>query len=397
REGTLAVTLLQDLFMKKSKKRRSVWVHPILQKRKNHGEFHQLIQELRLDNGRFKAYFRVDKDQFDYILRKVGPSISKWSFCHETISPAQQLCICFLRYCCIPDLRTIAFSYRVGHSTVAGIIKDVCEAIWDNLVEEYMPPPNRERWREIAADFQQMWNFPNCVGAVDGKHIVIQAPASSSSLYFNYKGSFSIILLVVVDARYRFQVVDVGAYGRSSDGGTLAVSAFGRALCQGSLGIPEDKSLPGAEHLGPMPHVFVADEAFPLRRHMMRPHPGQNIGREKRLYNYRLSRARRMVECSFGILATQWRLYRRVLGVTPEMAEKAIKATCILHNLLRVDQAEDHPQAPSSEPDSSARAMGDLHRMSSNNSSREAITIREKFTQYFSSTEGAVPWQENII
>ncbi len=81
------------------------------------------------------------------------------------------------------------------------------------------------------------------------------------------------------------------------------------------------------------------------------------------------------------------------------MAEKAVKATCILHNLLRVDQVEDHPQAPSSEPDatSTARAMGDLHRMSSNNSSREAITIREKFNQYFSSTEGAVPCQENII
>ncbi len=216
--------------------------------------------------------------------------------------------------------KTIAFSYRVGHSTVVGIINDVCEAIWDNLVEEFMPQPNRERWREIAADFQRMWNFPNCVGTVDGKHIVIQAPASSGSLY-------SIILLAVVDARYCFQVVDVGAYGRSSDGGTLAVSAFGRALCQGSLGIPEDKPLPGAEHLGLMPHVFVADEAFPLRRHMMRPHPGQNIGREERLYNYRLSRARRMVECSFGILAAQWRLYRRVLGVIPEMAEKAASST----------------------------------------------------------------------
>uniref|UniRef100_A0A671S3X4 Zgc:194221 n=1 Tax=Sinocyclocheilus anshuiensis TaxID=1608454 RepID=A0A671S3X4_9TELE len=353
-----------------------VWVHPILQKRKNHGEFHQLIQELRLDNGRFKAYFRVDKDQFDYILRKVGPSISKQSFCRETISPAQRLCIC-LRYLATGD------SLRPSPSPYG-------TTLWKNTCHHLT-----ERWREIAADFQQMWNFPNCVGAVDGKHIVIQAPASSGSLYFNYKGSFSIILLAVVDAQYRFQVVDVGAYGQSSDGGTLAVSAFGRALCQGSLGIPEDKSLPGAEHLGP--HVFVADEAFPLRRHMMRPHPGQNIGREKRLYNYRLSRARRMVECSFGILATQWRLYRRVLGVTPEMAEKAIKATCILHNLLRVDQVEDHPQAPSSEPDSSARAMGDLHRMSSNNSSCEAITIREKFTQYFSSTEGAVPWQENII
>ncbi len=68
-----------------------------------------------------------------------------------------------------------------------------------------------------------------------------------------------------MDARYLFRVVDVGAFSRNSDGVTLAASAFGQARREEKLHLPKDAPLPGADHLGPMPHVFVGDEAFPLR------------------------------------------------------------------------------------------------------------------------------------
>ncbi len=102
-------------------------------------------------------------------------------------------------------------------------------------------------------------------------NVVIRAPVNSGSLFFNYKGTHSVVLLAVVDAQYCFRVVDVGSYGRTSDGGALANSTFGQALRDGTLGLPQDALLPGAEHLRPQPHVFVADEAFPLRRDLMRP------------------------------------------------------------------------------------------------------------------------------
>lgn len=117
--------------------------------------------------------------------------------------------------------------------------------------------------------------------------------------------------MAVVDAIYYFCVVDVGAYGKGSDGGTLRDSAVCQALQDGTLEIPPPASLPGAEDLGPVPHVFVGDKAFPLRPNLMRPYAGGQLPLPKpvTIFNKRLSRARLVVECAFGILAARWRMY----------------------------------------------------------------------------------------
>lgn len=64
----------------------------------------------------------------------------------------------------------------MGISTVREIVPDVIKAIWDNLVNKYLPVPTVSYWQEIALGFKERWNFPNCVVAIDGKHVVIQAP-----------------------------------------------------------------------------------------------------------------------------------------------------------------------------------------------------------------------------
>lgn len=273
------------------------------------------------------------------------------------------------------------------------VVQEVVSAIWDGLVGDFMPVPTTEEWRSIAGRFEERWNFPLCCGAVDGKHVVLKAPANSGSQYFNYKGTYSIVLLAVVDAEYRFRVIDVGGYGRSSDGGILANSAFGEALRSGTLHLPADLHLPGAEQRGPLPHVFVADEAFPLRRNMMRPFPGRSLPRERRIFNYRLSRARMVVENAFGILASQWRIYRRAVEVQPEVAERCVKATCLLHNFLR--QTARAAAVVGSIQSGEVDPLPGLGRLASNNAAREAIRVRETFASYFS-CEGKVPWQDSV-
>ncbi|XP_055782815.1 uncharacterized protein LOC129858004 [Salvelinus fontinalis] len=198
-----------------------------------------------------------------------------------------------------------------------------------------MPVPKEEDWRAIAAEFLGRWNFPNCLGSIDRKHVVIQAPPCSGSQFYNYKGTYSVILLAVVDAIYYFHVVDVGAYGKGSDGGTLRDSAFGQALQDGTLEIPPPASLPGAEDLGPVPHIFAGDEAFPLRPNLMRPYAGRQLPLPVRIFNKRLSRARLVVECTFGILEARRRMYRRVLCLSPSNVDACVKATCVLYNYPR--------------------------------------------------------------
>lgn len=289
---------------------------------------------------------------------------------------------------------SLSYRFRVGWSTVSTIVPEVAKAIWEGLVHQYMPVPQEEDWQTVAHDFNERWNFPNCLGAIDGKHVVIQTPPNSGSLFYNYKGTYSIVLLAVVDANYCFRVINVGAYGRGSDGGTLRDSAFGRALEAGTLTIPPDTHLPGAEHLGPLPYAFVADKAFPLRRHLLRPYPGKNLQRCQRIFNYRLSRARLVVENAFGILASRFRMYHRVMGQHPQNVEACVKATCVLHNLLRRSKTTTHPSAPMMDGPNSS--MQGITRQGANNSSREAVRMRETYTSYFSSIHGEVPWQHLV-
>ena len=126
-----------------------------------------------------------------------------------------------------------------------------------------MPTPTWTTRSQIVDDFWDLWNFPNCIGAIDGKHVKVQAPPNSDSKFFHYKQFFfSVVLLALVDARYKFTVVYIGAYGRNSDGGIFAHSKLGKYF-ETRLGIPEGKQLPGISCLAP--HVIVGYEAFPLK------------------------------------------------------------------------------------------------------------------------------------
>ena len=91
----------------------------------------------------------------------------------------------------------------------------------------------------------------------------------------------------MADANLKFIYIDVGAYGKSSDGGIFANSSFGEALQEKKLHLPPDCHLPEAAALGKMPFVFVGDEAFPLLPNLMRPYPGKFATEKQQLLNYR--------------------------------------------------------------------------------------------------------------
>ena len=275
----------------------------------------------------------------------------------------------------------------------------------------YVPTPSTAQWKDIAADFFKFWNFPNCVGSIDGKHIIIQALKNAGSQYFNYKGTHSISLMAVCDARYSFTLIDVGSSGRHSDGGVLAHSTFGKVMERGEMNFPPPAPIPGTGIV--LPHVIVGDAAFPLRVDLMRPYPGHNLPEDEAVFNYRQSRARRVIDNSFGILSVRWRIFRRPILANPENVIGIVKATICLHNFLRQSDLGKQPTERSCPPgyadhedqegnviEGQWRREVDVDtaiiragRVGANRYGIDAATVRNNLKRYFSSEEGALPWQ----
>ena len=167
---------------------------------------------------------------------------------------------------------TIAANYRMSPTTVGRIVCETCNAIWNNLLREYVKAPNSEtEWEKIAHKFETRWHFPHCVGAIDGKHVQMFAPNLSGSSYFNYKKTHSIILMAVSDAKYRFILVDIGDSGRQIDGSVYNNSQLGFAIENSILKIPKDSKISNNSQKI-LPYVFVTDDAFGLKRHVMKPY-----------------------------------------------------------------------------------------------------------------------------
>lgn len=242
---------------------------------------------------------------------------------------------------------------------------------------------------------------------MDGKHIRIKCPESSGSHYFNYKHFNSIILFALADANYKFLYVDVGANGRVGDAGVYAKSTLKQCLTDTSLlNIPKDNKLPNTNVV--LPYVVLADDAFPLSHNVMKPYPLKNITKEERVFNYRLCRARRMIESSFGILATRFRVFLSTINLSPDKVKSIVLAACTLHNMLverrkylytrtelrtvEVDgyrfiqpfTEEDHQQM---EPIQQQINCGHV---------RHGREVRDAFKTFYNGA-GKVSWQENYI
>lgn len=222
---------------------------------------------------------------------------------------------------------------RMGACTISKIVHEVCLVIWEEFVHDFMPVPTKQHWEKVAKDYYNRWGFPNCIGSLDGKHCQIKCPKNSGSSYFNYLKYFSLVLQGVADADKKFLTVEVGARGKQSDGGTFASSALFHLMDSNSLNVPPEKNLPGTNIK--VPHVLIGDEAYPLKPYLMRPFPSRTLTPAKERFNDNLSRARKCIECTFGILRAKWRLLGKEIEVSSKKAVIIIKCMCLLHNIVR--------------------------------------------------------------
>ena len=145
--------------------------------------------------------------------------------------------------------------------------------------------------------------------------------------------------MALVDSKYRFIFVDVGATGRSGDAGIFDRSSLNVGLTSKGLGFPQPGTLGSTETR--CAYHIIGEDAFPLREDLMKPHPFWNLSRPQRIFNYRFSRARRVVENAFGILSTQFRVFLSMIGVEAAKVDKLVLAAVYSPSSLRPNWSQE--------------------------------------------------------
>nr|XP_037275506.1 protein ANTAGONIST OF LIKE HETEROCHROMATIN PROTEIN 1-like [Rhipicephalus microplus] len=180
--------------------------------RKELGVQNLLYKELlKTDHEEYRRLLRVSREQFLQLLSRVETRIQKKdTVMRQSISAETRLQVT-LRYLASGESQhSLSCQFRLGHSSVNDIIYETCRAIYEELGGDLIRTPGtEEEWKNVMEGFSQKWNFPNCIGAIDGKHVLIKKPPKLGTIYRNYKKSFSVILLAVVDADYKFLYTDI--------------------------------------------------------------------------------------------------------------------------------------------------------------------------------------------
>ena len=185
-------------------------------RRQELGQYDSLLTELhREDQSGYRNYLRITPDLFQEMVEKLSPRLRKLStFMREPLQVGLKLAVTLRFLATGNSYKSLQYSFRVETSTICTFIPEVCKAIIAVYMEEVLHCPKTEKeWKEVAAGFTSRWNYHNCLGAVDGKHIAMKKPPNAGSYYYNYKGFHSIVLMAVADATYKFLFVDVGAEG----------------------------------------------------------------------------------------------------------------------------------------------------------------------------------------
>ena len=270
---------------------------------------------------------------------------------------------------------------------------------------------------DVAQEFYEKWNYRLCIGGLDDKHVKCHCPANYGSLYVNFHTWFSVVLMAMCSAWYSYLMVNIGAVGSASDGGIFERSGMKDGIYSKLQCLPEDSFLRNTNMK--CPYVVTADDAFPLGHHLMKPYGGRCLEHAERIFNYRLSRARRVNENTFGNLTTRWRIFKRPIDALPERCIGISKAVEALHNYLMFhesslsgDERRYCPPGYVDAEDKNANIVpgawrGDVEKdtghlpltqsRTSNACKNSTKKIRDCFKDFFSSPQGSVLWQNDYV
>ena len=376
-----------------------------------HGQYEALLMSelYHNDEKAFKNFTRLPTEMYDEVLSRIETRLKKKDTRWRDSLPAGLKLAVVLRHIATGDsYKTLMYGFRVSDSAISKFLPSVLRAIIEEYAEEVIDTPTTpEEWMELEDTMRNVWQVPHSFGGIDGKHVRLFSPKKSGSLYHNYKGFCSIVLLAFVDGNLRFRWIDVGANGSCSDTQIFNDSELNECIQDGTVGFPEPDPLPGDTE--DMPYFLLGDDIFGLKSWMMKPIPGKVLSREERIYNYRISRGRRVVENAFGVLAHIFQILLKPIAQDVDTAQLIVMCCVVLHNLMRIRYPTSQNKALDKFGPNGNVSPGEWRKQvnwsdkqklkaeKGNRDLKEAKIQRLTLVKYFNSSVGSVPWQEKMV
>ena len=227
---------------------------------------------------------KMTSEFFEMIKTRLEPRIVRQATNYRApISVGEKLALTIRYLATGESYSSLSGQFRVFRSAISKFLPEVCTAIQDEFTSEYLRcPTTPDEWAKLEMECRIRWNVPHALAALDGKHVALKKQKNSVALYHNYK---VLVMLAFVDGQYKFRWMDVGTAESCSDAQIFNTCHLKRKIDDGSIGFPDPAPIIQGD--GYVPYFILADDAFALKKWLMKPYGRRMLTREESIANYR--------------------------------------------------------------------------------------------------------------
>ncbi|KAM7257409.1 hypothetical protein ACFE04_013150 [Oxalis oulophora] len=279
------------------------------------------------DLKQFGFVFNISTKTFNYICSLVKEDMrSSHAYTNgPTLTLKDKVAVALRRLSSGETLTNIGESFGMNQSTVSQITWRFVESMEERGLHHLQWPSMESDMENIKSKFEKIEGLPNCCGAIDITHILMNIPTlddKSSGVWCNAKKQYSMILQAIVDPHMRFQDVIAGWPGSLSDAQVLQNSGFFK-LCE------DGKRLNGKNE------YIVGDSGFPLLQWLITPYQGKELSDIQAEFNRRHAATRLVASMALARLKKMWRIIKGVMWMPDKTRlPRIILVCCLLHNII---------------------------------------------------------------
>ncbi|OWM70082.1 hypothetical protein CDL15_Pgr025932 [Punica granatum] len=290
----------------------------------------------------FESIFRISRKTFDYICSLVGEELKTkpsnfTDLSGEPLSLNDQVAVALRRLNSGKSLTSIGESFKISQSTVSHVTWRFVEAMEERGISHLYWPSDEAEIGQIKSKFEKIRGLPNCCGAIDTTHILMNLSNvdGSNDVWYDREKNCSMVLQVIVDPDLRFRDIITGWPGKLSDATILKSSGFYGLAEEGKRLNGKKASLfEGTE----LREYIVGDSGFPLLPWLLTPFKGKARAQtedHRARFNRRHFATRIVAQRALARLKEMWKMIGGVMWMPDRnKLPRIIFVCCLLHNII---------------------------------------------------------------